>query len=106
MPEFNWYLEVIKVGGPPVIILLATAVVLLYRELKARDKAIATLHKEKEEMYNQWRKESSERNQRLMDALHNSTIAISDHSANAESMKVGLQGIMTFMAGYVERRRG
>lgn len=103
LPEASWFIDVIKIGGPPVIILLFAAVLVLMKEVGKRDVLIAALHKEKEDMYKEWREESANRNERVTNALNNSTLAISDHSANSEAVKTTLNAISAFMAGMAGR---
>lgn len=101
----EWITDIVKAIGPqpPIIILLLVTVGFLVREVWKRDSVITALHKEKESMYNQWREESQQRNDRVTNALNSSTLAISDHSANAESVNTTLKAIAAFMAGMAHR---
>lgn len=102
-------IEIIKQGGPAVVaILLAILCWHLNNERVKHLQTIEKMHDEKEAMYREWLEESQNKNERLQTGLSNSTIAITTNSANTDAIKVSLNAIMTFMAGFLdkERRRG
>ena len=97
--------EIITKGGPAALALvMAVIAIQFWKEIKKRDKIIEKMHDEKEAMYREWLEESGERNDRLASTIANNTIAITTNSQNSESVRTSLNAIMTFMAGFLERR--
>jgi signal transduction histidine kinase len=100
--EFSWLIDAIKIGGPPVIILLTLAVVLLLRENRRLSNLIESMHDEKEKMFREWKTETDTRTERLLTALSNNTTAINTNASNTESVKGSLNSILMVIAGVLK----
>lgn len=102
LKELGWLLDVIKVGGPPVIILMTVAIVLLLRENRRLTAVIDLMHNEKEKMFREAKTETDAKTERLLTALSTNTVAINTINANTDSVKVSLNSILMVIAGVLK----
>lgn len=100
--QFSWLIDAIKIGGPPVIILLTLAVILLLRENRRLVGVIDAMHTEKDKMFREAKLESDTRTERLLTALNNNTAAINTNSTNTEAVKGSLNSILMVIAGLLK----
>ena len=90
MSEWKWLVDIIAVGGPPVILLQFAALYLVIRDWRARGVTIEAMHKEKELMYQQWIKDGSVTAERLNAALNNSAVVISSAAAESDGLRAAV----------------
>lgn len=96
--DANFFLDVIKNSGP-VALLLFGACVVLWRRCESLQEKNDRLVAEKEEMYKEWKKETDARSERLTSALASNTTALTTNAGSIDTVKVGLNAIMQFIAG-------